>query len=333
MECFNFSNKISNKMAAFDLDGTIIKTKSGRRFPKDKDDWQLINDSIKIKLSSLIDDGYAIIIFTNQKNLEKRLGVEAFREKCKNIQTQLEIPMIFYVALINNYMRKPFPGMFQVYNKNHKISLKDSFYVGDAWSKTECFSDSDLCFAKNCNLSFYKAKEFFSSNPKIYDHIYIDLFPKVDFGLNGLNEFVKDKQYLFIISPPASGKSTFCKKYLGEYIRLSKDDYRTPSKYRKAINKNLGDKIVFDNTNANRDKILSYLKDSDKIGYIIRNISKEQSFYLNKYRHFITKGGAKLLPDVAIHTYYKRVIYPEGVNVFIINSSWIEGGDLVKFYC
>ena len=39
MECFNFSNKISNKMAAFDLDGTIIKTKSGRRFPKDKDDW------------------------------------------------------------------------------------------------------------------------------------------------------------------------------------------------------------------------------------------------------------------------------------------------------
>jgi len=95
----------------------------------------------------------------------------------------------------------------------------------------------------------------------------------------------------------------------------------------------LGDKIVFDNTNANRDKILSYLKDSDKIGYIIRNISKEQSFYLNKYRHFITKGGAKLLPDVAIHTYYKRVIYPEGVNVFIINSSWIDGGDLVKFYC
>jgi bifunctional polynucleotide phosphatase/kinase len=320
-------------MAGFDLDGTIIKTKSGRRFPKDMNDWQLINDSIKIKLSSLIDNGYTIVIFTNQKNLEKRLGIEAFRKKCKNIQTELGVPMVFYVALINNYMRKPFPGMLEVYNNNNKISLKDSFYVGDAWSKTECFSDSDLCFAKNCNLSFYKAEEFFLSNPKIYDNSYNNLFPKVDYELNELNEFIKDKQYLFIISPPASGKSTFCKKYLGEYIRLSKDDYNTSSKYRKAINKNLEDKLVFDNTNANRDKILSYLKDSDKIGYIIRNISKEQSFYLNKYRHFITKGSVKLLPDVAIHTYYKRVTYPEGDNVFIINSSWINGDNLVKFYC
>ena len=44
----------------------------------------------------------------------------------------------------------------------------------------------------------------------------------MDCELYKLNEFVKDTQYLFIISPPASGKSTFCKKYLGEYIRLSK---------------------------------------------------------------------------------------------------------------
>ena len=29
-------------------------------------------------------------IFTNQKNLEKRLGIEAFQEKCKNIHGKLQ---------------------------------------------------------------------------------------------------------------------------------------------------------------------------------------------------------------------------------------------------
>ena len=57
MECFinpnhNPNQIISNKIAAFDLDGTLIKTKSGRRFPKDKDDWVIINETIKTKLKS-----------------------------------------------------------------------------------------------------------------------------------------------------------------------------------------------------------------------------------------------------------------------------------------
>jgi len=344
MECFinpnhNPNQIISNKIAAFDLDGTLIKTKSGRRFPKDKDDWVIINETIKTKLKSLNNNRYTIIVFTNQKNLEKRMKITDFKEKCMNIQKELDIPIIFYISFKNDYMRKPFPGMFEYHNKQFiaPVSLSLSFYVGDAWSKTECFSDSDLCFAKNCKIPFYKAREFFiDDNIKIYDKVAPSLSIDKNFVSNQikLGTFISDKKYLFIVGAPASGKTTFCEKYLPDYMRLSKDDYNTPAKYRNIIQENLDNKIVFDNTNStetSRAKILSYLVETENIGYIVRNIPKKEAFYLNQYRHFITRGKVKLLPNVAIYAHYKRLVLPTGPNVFTINSSWISG--LKEFYC
>ena len=331
----------ANKIAAFDLDGTLIVTKSKRRFPKDKDDWKIINESIPPKLQQLHQDGYRILVFTNQKNLVKRMRKEDFKEKCMNIQQLLEVPIIFYISLEDGYMRKPFPGMFEYHNKQYPVLLDDSFYVGDAWSKKECFSDSDICFAKNCALPFYKAEEFFlKDNPELYDKISPSLILKkdVNFVRNQikLKNFIDDKQYIFIISPPASGKTTFCERYLPEFVRLSKDDYKQPAKYRHIINTHIENKIVFDNTNAtfaSREKILSYLPKDAKIGYIIRHIPKEQSFYLNKYRCFMSKGRKKLLPNVAIYTYYKRLQLPTSPSVFTIHFSWIFARQLCHFYC
>ena len=339
MECYQFGGFVSNKIAAFDLDGTLIQTKSKRRFPKDKDDWQLVNDLIKPKLKKLYENNYCIIIFTNQKNLNKRMKLVEFQQKCANIQKELDIPMIFYVSLRNNYMRKPFPGMFYYHNKKFSspVIVQISFYVGDAWSKTECFSDSDLCFAKNCRLPFYKAKEFFAMmEPQVYNITCPLLSKDINFVQNQirLNTFILDKQYLFIVSPPASGKTTFCKKYLSDYIALSKDDYTTPARYRNIIQENLDNKIVFDNTNSTeiaREKILSYLKSTEKVGYIVRNVTKKEALYLNKYRHFISHGRDKLLPNVAIHTHFKRLVVPTGANVFTIDSTWISS--LKDFYC
>lgn len=333
--------KGANKIAAFDLDGTLIETKSKRRFPKDKNDWKIINDTIPLKLQQLHEDGYSILVFTNQKNLEKRMRKEDFKEKCMNIQQILEVPIIFYISLEEGYMRKPFPGMFEYHNKKYPVLEKDSFYVGDAWSKKECFSDSDICFAKNCALDFYRAEDFFTEdNPPFYNKISPSLILKRDgnFVRNQikLRNFLDDKQYIFIISPPASGKTTFCERYLSEFVRLSKDDYKQSAKYRHIITTNIENKIVFDNTNAtftSRDKILSYLPEKAKIGYIIRHVPKEQALYLNKYRCFVSKGKEKLLPNVAIYTYYKRLQLPTSPSVFTINSSWISARQLCHFYC
>ena len=64
------------KVAAFDLDSTLIVTKSGNQFPSNENDWKLIQETVlKRKLGSLINDGYCIVVISNQVSLlTKKVG-------------------------------------------------------------------------------------------------------------------------------------------------------------------------------------------------------------------------------------------------------------------
>ena len=57
------------QIAAFDIDGTIITTKSGRTFAKDKDDWQMLYAEVPGKLKELVREGFKIVFLTNQVTL------------------------------------------------------------------------------------------------------------------------------------------------------------------------------------------------------------------------------------------------------------------------
>lgn len=54
------------KLAAFDLDGTLILTKSGSGYAKDEHDWRYFDKSVPRKLEELSMDGWTVVIFTNQ---------------------------------------------------------------------------------------------------------------------------------------------------------------------------------------------------------------------------------------------------------------------------
>ena len=56
----------STKIAAFDLDWTLIQTRWGAKFARNIDDWKPWDPRVITKLNSLVDDGYRIVIFTNQ---------------------------------------------------------------------------------------------------------------------------------------------------------------------------------------------------------------------------------------------------------------------------
>lgn len=58
----------SLQIAGYDLDGTIITTKSEKRFPQDVDDWKLF-PYVASKLTNLQQDGYKIVFFTNQNGI------------------------------------------------------------------------------------------------------------------------------------------------------------------------------------------------------------------------------------------------------------------------
>jgi DNA 3'-phosphatase len=61
--------KASNKIASFDMDDTIITRKSGAKFPKDANDWILLNNKVAPKIKELFNDAYKIVIFTNQAGI------------------------------------------------------------------------------------------------------------------------------------------------------------------------------------------------------------------------------------------------------------------------
>ena len=56
----------SSKVAAFDMDWTLIKTKMGNKFAKNAHDWELWHEKVATKLRRLVADGFRIVVFTNQ---------------------------------------------------------------------------------------------------------------------------------------------------------------------------------------------------------------------------------------------------------------------------
>ena len=64
--------KPNKYIAAFDLDGTLIKTKSGNKFPKNATDYQYAFDNVQEKLNELLLQKYKIVILQIKKELKIR---------------------------------------------------------------------------------------------------------------------------------------------------------------------------------------------------------------------------------------------------------------------
>lgn len=151
------------KVAAFDLDSTLITTASGKKHAVNAADWTWWDTTVPLRLRTLYDEGFAIIIFSNQGGLvlhpeadvKKEKGkaqskpkagtqdrVASFKQKCAAVLTELGLPTTLYAATGKDRFRKPRPGMWQEMTQDlglpgegHEhpgLDLAGSFFVGDA---------------------------------------------------------------------------------------------------------------------------------------------------------------------------------------------------------
>nr|QBK90183.1 MAG: polynucleotide kinase 3 phosphatase [Pithovirus LCPAC102] len=149
----------NGNIAGFDLDWTIIKPIYGK-FSKDSNDNVFMENRINI-LKKLQDDGYTIIIFTNQK-VTKRFILSTRIDRINNIIMMLHNIKIYPVILMatgDDIYRKPGVGMWNYINYNNQCNY--AFYSGDAAGRTKDFSDSDRQFAINIGIPFYTPEELF----------------------------------------------------------------------------------------------------------------------------------------------------------------------------
>lgn len=89
----------SAKIASFDMDDTIITRKSGAKFPKDAYDWLFLNDKVSPKIKELSNDGYKIVIFTNQAGIQKgHSKAQDIKTKVQNIAKDAGVEMQVFIA-------------------------------------------------------------------------------------------------------------------------------------------------------------------------------------------------------------------------------------------
>jgi bifunctional polynucleotide phosphatase/kinase len=153
------------------MDYTLIKTKSGATFPKNKDDWELLfGDITKQKLVDLHKQGYTIVVFTNQGGVESgKTKVSDLSHKFEAIHKEVGVPMVFLASTeMKSVYRKPNDGMFKVLQKLCKVDKDESFYCGDAAGRKQPpfkdFSSDDLLFSITLNMLFYTPEMLFKGH-------------------------------------------------------------------------------------------------------------------------------------------------------------------------
>lgn len=147
----------NGNIAAFDLDNTLIVTKSGRIYPENAIDWKIKYPHTKNVLRALAMDGYHIVIFTNQKWLIKNKLDAQFKHKIERIQRHIGVEFSIFIATEDDMYRKPMTGMWKMFCKVcgiRKVNAQ-SFYCGDAAGRIKDHSCSDLQFARHIELQFY----------------------------------------------------------------------------------------------------------------------------------------------------------------------------------
>lgn len=157
-----------------DLDGTLIKTASGKTFPEDFTDFRIrkeVFEAIK-RLNKKVGLKFVAII-TNQGGIPEYVSKEDFMVKLTTISFALhkyaDVPVYKRYCLSldkDNEDRKPNTGMLRYFYSNYKkitnstILLGDALMIGDASGKKGQFSDSDKKTAENFGIDYIDVEDF-----------------------------------------------------------------------------------------------------------------------------------------------------------------------------
>lgn len=267
----DFGAKASDKIAGFDMDSTLINTKSGKTFAQNSSDWVWWDRTVPKKLKEAHEDGYKIVIFSNQAGISTGKVVPAtLKGKFIQLFKSCKVPFQALCATASDGNRKPGTGMWKSFCKNYNDGVepdkKSSFYVGDAAGRPKTktrkkdFSDSDRKFAINVGIDFHTPESYFLNKKEKLPPLAFDI--KKLKSLEGKSpsgeeeKYAKEEQEMIIfVGSPGAGKSTFWHNHLSDYVRVNNDTLKTKEKCMKVARQALkeGKSCVIDNTNKDAD--------------------------------------------------------------------------------
>lgn len=222
-----------DKIAAFDLDGTLVTSKSGKQFHLTADDW-IMFPNVLSRLSQLSQDGFGIVILTNQSQ-----WTDETRQRIDQIVKSIPQNPLVLAATGKDNFRKPETGMISLLYA--LVGPKPIFYVGDAVGPEDPYppyrwADTDSRLAKNAGIPFYRA---------------IDVFPAYQPPL-------PESGVIVLMGNPGSGKSTTAERFRAAGWTICAKDDLTPSQMKKCV-RDGGNRVIVDATHSSRKSRLEWI--------------------------------------------------------------------------
>jgi bifunctional polynucleotide phosphatase/kinase len=298
--------RFRKKIAAFDYDHTLVMPKDGRRFPKDVEDYMWLLPNVPDIVKSFYDNGFMIIIFTNQSKAWKVDQIQAAMSK-------LNIPLTIVIAL-DKEDYKPNPILFSTVVGEKKYDKKASFFVGDALGRKGDWSDSDAKFAEAIGISTRTPEDVFAipyltalkeegtTQPKILPS--------------------QTPEVVIMTGYPGSGKSTIAGTLVASastsqtptptYTLISGDILKTSQKMIKAAEKIMKDRpvsIIFDATNPTKEKRQEFIAFARNHNMSVRCIWVTTSID-ESYQRNLARPESDRVPRIVYNVYKKKFQEP-----------------------
>lgn len=217
------------KLVLFDVDGTLIVSKSGRRWATDADDWIWSSPYVLSMLNKYHTNDWTVALITNQSEWTTNSGIQ---EKLQSILNAIEEtygwrPYCLVATATkkekDTVYRKSARGLFDILLTMLKVSRDDITSLqmyGDASGKADKnpayrWSDSDRMFAKNIGATFLRPSELFSP-------VKIEPF--------------SSQEIVLLMGNPGSGKSTTARSLAHSgYTHFEQDSIGSKEKVQKVV--------------------------------------------------------------------------------------------------
>lgn len=303
--------------AAFDFDGTLVATASGRRFPAGGGDVRALRGAAPFE--RLQGQGYRLVIISNQLGVGRgRVGLDVVRERFERFLAATGLPFSVACSLADDRFRKPAVGLWEQCEAWWgPLDRSRSFYVGDAAGRPRDFSCSDRKFAHNVGISFQTPEEFFLGAPAApfswggYDPAGAPRgFPEAAAAA------AAGRRLVIAVGQPASGKTTFLSRALPGHTRVCQDELKTRGRCLQACERALagGGAVAVDCTNPAPEDRAPFVALAQKYRagrplMLLFPVPPELAAHLNWVR---AASGGRRVPEIAYRVFRKRYIEPRG---------------------
>jgi len=285
----------TTNVLAFDLDSTLVETKSGGAFAKNASDWQWWHPSVPDVIQAAAGKGFKIVLMSNQLGVSKgHTMLEDVQGRMQQVAVALGVANIqCFFATDNDFYRKPRPGMWAVFaclfNGAVPVDMAVSKYIGDAAGRPKSkahpkkdFSAGDLLFAINLGLAFSTPEEFFLGDPPC-STAGVEAHPLLSSDAAGgagggtrtrscasATTTTTALTMVVLVGAPSAGKSTLCATRFAAYERVNQDLLKTKKKCLDVARGHLkaGRSVVIDATNKDRDTRRDWVSLAQETGAI-----------------------------------------------------------------